>query len=90
MDLNAALQRNMSADEEAKVVELAMQRVKGQVLLVEGDCFKIWLRGGQLYRHRPGAIRGWTCRKLNARQLVKIAPSRRILEILQATVQEGS
>ncbi len=78
-----AVNSAMSSDEEARAVELAMQRVRGKILLVEDDRSKIWLKDGQIFKHMPGANRRWTCRKLNARQLVKIAPARRILEVLQ-------
>lgn len=69
--------------DEIRSVEAAMQKVKGQVLLVEDKHSKIWLQNGQLYRQRPQAGRSWICRKITAAQLVRIAPARRLLEILR-------
>lgn len=67
---------------EIRAVELAMQKAKGQVLLVEDGYSKIWLQNGQLYRQRPQAGRSWICRKITAAQLVRIAPARRVLQVL--------
>lgn len=78
-----AVNSAMSMEEEARAVELAMQRAKGKILLVEDNRSKIWMKDGQIYKYMPGANRRWNCRKLNAKQLVKIAPARRILEVLQ-------
>lgn len=69
--------------DEIRSVEAAMQKVKGQVLLMEDSHSKIWLQNGQLYRQRPQAGRSWICRKITAAQLVRIAPARRLLEILR-------
>lgn len=69
--------------DEIRSVEAAMQKVKGQVLLIEDSHSKIWLQNGQLYRQRPQAGRSWICRKITAAQLVRIAPARRLLEILR-------
>jgi len=68
--------------DEIRSVEAAMQQVKGQVLLVEDSHSKVWLQNGQLYRQRPQAGRSWICRKITAAQLVRIAPARKLIQVL--------
>jgi len=83
MQPNAAeLMRNMSIEAQAQAVEMALQRVDRNVVLVQDRDTSVCWRNGQLKMHRSGAGRSWTCRKITARLLVKIAPARRVMEVL--------
>ena len=79
----AALMRGMNIEDEAQFVERALQRANKDMILVQDSDTRICWRNGQLFRHRPKAGRSWTCRKITSLQLVKLAPARRVMEILQ-------
>lgn len=79
---SAGLMRNMSIEAQAQAVEMALQRTNRNVVLVQDRDTSVCWRNGQLKMHRPGAGRSWTCRKITARLLVKMAPARRVMEIL--------
>ena len=79
----AALMRGMNIEDEAQFVERALQRANKDMILVQDSDTRICWRNGQLFRHRPKAGRSWTCRKITPLQLVKLAPARRVMEILQ-------
>jgi len=78
----AGLMRNMSMDEQARVVEAALGRTTKNMVLAQDSDTRICWRNGQLLRHRPKAGRSWTCRKITPMQLVKLAPARRVMEVL--------
>jgi len=83
MQPSAALMRGMNIEDEAQFVERALQRVNRNMILVQDSDTRICWRNGQLFRHRPKAGRGWTCRKITSLQLVKLAPAKRIMEVLE-------
>jgi len=78
----AALMRGMNIEDEAKVVEAALRRTTKNMVLAQDSDTRICWRNGQLFRHRPKAGRSWTCRRITAMQLVKLAPARRVMEVL--------
>jgi len=80
----AELMRCMSIDDEARAVELALQRVNRNMVLVQDTDSRVCWINGQLKIHRPGASSRWTCRRISVNRLVKIAPAKRIMEILKA------
>lgn len=79
----AAKAAEMSMMNEPRLLAAALARIKVPVLLAEDDFSRICWTGAELLRYRPGARRGWTCRKITARQLAKVAPALRVLEVLQ-------
>jgi len=83
MQPSAALMRGMNIEDEAQFVERALQRVNRNMILVQDSDTRICWRNGQLFRHRPKAGRSWTCRKITSLQLVKLAPAKRIMEVLE-------
>jgi hypothetical protein len=78
----AALMSEMDIEEEAQAVERALQKVGKNMILVQDKEYRICWHNGQLKRHTPGARRSWTCRKITPMQLVKLAPARRVMEVL--------
>ncbi|MDD2754417.1 MAG: hypothetical protein PHS80_02700 [Methanothrix sp.] len=78
----AALMRGMNIEDEAQFVEIALQRANRDMILVQDSDSRICWHNGQLLRHQPGAGKGWTCRKITPLQLVKLAPARRVIEVL--------
>ncbi len=83
VNLNIELPKTMSIEDEATALEAALQRVGKDVILVNDGDFTISWSNGRLLRHRPWAGRSWTCRKITSRQLIKIAPYKRLLQVLQ-------
>lgn len=73
----AALMRGMNIEDEAQFVERALQRVNRNVVLVLDRDTRVCWHNGQLLRKRASK-----CRRITAAQLVKIAPARRLIEIL--------
>lgn len=78
----AALMRGMNIEDEAQFVEIALQRANRNVVLAQDSESRICWHNVQLLRHQPGAGKGWTCRKITPLQLVKLAPARRVMEVL--------
>lgn len=78
----AGLMRNMNIEDQAQAVERALQRVNKNVVLVQDRDTRVCWYNGQLKRHTPGARRSWTCRKITPMQLVRMAPARRVMEVL--------
>jgi hypothetical protein len=74
----AALMRGMNIEDEAQFVESALQRANRDMVLVQDRDTRICWRNGQLLKYRASK-----CRRITAMQLVRIAPARRIMEILK-------
>lgn len=78
----AALMRDMNMAGQAQALEEALLRVSRDVVLVQDRDTRVCWHNGQLEMHRGGAGRGWSCRRITAEQLVKMAPAKRVLEVL--------
>ncbi|MFB3764849.1 MAG: hypothetical protein ACE14P_06320 [Methanotrichaceae archaeon] len=69
--------------EEIMALYTAIGQNRKDTVLVEGGNFTVCLEQGRIIQHCPGAGKTWNNRRISAQRLARIAPIKRVIEVLQ-------